>query len=380
MKMSFMNQEILVAELEVNETFGWIQDVTKSVNPEYLPIPVIYKTNKEEALQKWLQSRSIPKTRKNFSDLLEDAGVATADALSIKSLGLNLSDQYWFKPVGSDLHWRDVNLFQNDFLPQLFSVQKIRQGSSYSPDVSSNGELPKFWTIKNGKRYLYKESTAPYYQQGYNEVYASKLLDVMDVPHVEYSLDTMKNVTYSVCETFITPETEYVPALYIKDICPKLNHENDYQHFIRCMEKLKIPCTKTQIETMLGFDYLIHNNDRHYGNFGFIREVQSQKMLGMAPLFDHGNSLWYREITSNMKFKNQEAKPFKEDHEKQFQLIKNFTLPLEKLSTEKIYQLTQEVFSRNELIDTARIERLQYNVDYCAKRLLERQQSYIRGL
>ena len=129
MKMSFMNQEILVAELEVNETFGWIQDVTKSVNPEYLPIPVIYKTNKEEALQKWLQSRSIPKTRKNFSDLLEDAGVATADALSIKSLGLNLSDQYWFKPVGSDLHWRDVNLFQNDFLPQRFSVQKIRQGS-----------------------------------------------------------------------------------------------------------------------------------------------------------------------------------------------------------------------------------------------------------
>ena len=78
MKMSFMNQEILVAELEVNETFGWIQDVTKSVNPEYLPIPVIYKTNKEEALQKWLQSRSIPKTRKNLSDLLEDAGVATA--------------------------------------------------------------------------------------------------------------------------------------------------------------------------------------------------------------------------------------------------------------------------------------------------------------
>jgi hypothetical protein len=146
------------------------------------------------------------------------------------------------------------------------------------------------------------------------------------------------------------------------------------------MEKLEIPCTKTQIETMMGFDYLIHNNDRHYGNFGFIREVQSQKMLGMAPLFDHGNSLWYREITSNMKFKNQEAKPFKEDHEKQFQLIKNSMLPLEKLSTEKIYQLTQEVFSRNELIDTARIERLQYNVNYCAKRLLERQQSYIRGL
>lgn len=380
MKMLFMNQEIPVAELEINETFGRIQQLTKSINPEYLPLLVTYQKDKEWALQTWLQSRSIPKTRKNFSALLEGAGVATADALSIKSLGLNLSDQYWFKPVDSNLQWKDVNLFQNDFLPQRFSVQKNVQGSSYSPDVSSNGELPKFWTIKNDKRYLYKESTAPYYQQGYNEVYASKLLDVMDVPHVKYSLDTIKDVTYSVCETFITPETEYVPALYIKDVCPKLNHENDYQHFIRCMEKLEIPCTKTQLETMLGFDYLIHNNDRHYGNFGFIREVKSQKIQGMAPLFDHGNSLWYREINRNMKFQNQEAKPFKEDHEKQFQLIKNSMLPLEKLSTTKIQQLTQEVFSKNNLMDQDRIERLQYNVSHCAKRLLERQQSYTMGL
>jgi HipA-like C-terminal domain. len=380
MKMLFMNQEIPVAELEINETFGRIQELTKSINPEYLPLLVTYQKDKEGALQKWLQSRSIPKTRKNFSALLEGAGVATADALSIKSLGLNLSDQYWFKPVDSNLQWKDVNLFQNDFLPQRFSVQKNIQGSSYSPDVSSNGELPKFWTIKNDKRYLYKESTAPYYQQGYNEVYASKLLDIMEVPHVKYSLDTIKDVTYSVCETFITPETEYVPALYIKDVCPKLNHENDYQHFVRCMEKLEIPCTKAQLETMLGFDYLIHNNDRHYGNFGFIREVKSQKILGMAPLFDHGNSLWYREINQNMKFKNQEAKPFKEDHEKQFQLIKNSMLPLEKLTNEKIHQLTQEVFSKNNLIDKDRIERLQYNVVQCAKRLLERQQSYTIGL
>ncbi len=379
MKMLFMNQEIPVAELEINETFGRIQQITKSINPEYLPILVSYQKDEEWALQTWLQSRSIPKTRKNFSALLEDAGVATADALSIKSLGLNLSDQYWFKPVDSALQWKEVNLFQNDFLPQRFSVQKNVQGSSYSPDVSSNGELPKFWTIKNDKRYLYKESTAPYYQQGYNEVYASKLLEVMGVPHVKYSLDTIKNVTYSVCETFITPETEYVPALYIKQVCPKLNHENDYQHFIRCMEKLEIPCTKTELETMLGFDYLIHNNDRHYGNFGFIREVKNQKMLGMAPLFDHGNSLWYREINRNMKFQNQEAKPFKEDHEKQFQLINNSMLPLEKLSNEKIHQLTQGVFPKNDLIDKDRIERLQYNVSYCAKRLLERQQSYTRG-
>ena len=89
-----------------------------------------------------------------------------------------------------------------------------------------------------------------------------------------------------------------MPALYIRDVCEKSNSENDYQHFMRCIEALRIPCSKKDIDTMLAFDYLINNSDRHYGNFGFIRDANTLKFIGPAPLFDHGNSLWYQNLTA----------------------------------------------------------------------------------
>ena len=51
---------------------------------------------------------------------------------------------------------------------------------------------------------------------------------------------------------------------------------------------------------MLCLDYLIENSDRHYGNFGFIRDVNSLKFLGPAPLFDNGTSLWCESLNSEI--------------------------------------------------------------------------------
>ena len=35
--------------------------------------------------------------------------------LMFDSWGLNLSDQYWFKPVDIDVDWHDVNYFENGY-------------------------------------------------------------------------------------------------------------------------------------------------------------------------------------------------------------------------------------------------------------------------
>lgn len=39
---------------------------------------------------------------------------------------------------------------------------------------------------------------------------------------------------------------------------------------------------------------LIVNNDRHIGNYGFIVDNDTQKILRMAPVFDHNRSLAYK--------------------------------------------------------------------------------------
>ena len=43
---------------------------------------------------------------------------------------------------------------------------------------------------------------------------------------------------------------------------------------------------------MLIFDALICNIDRHFGNFGFLIDNQTNQIVSPAPLFDHGNSLF----------------------------------------------------------------------------------------
>ena len=45
------------------------------------------------------------------------------------------------------------------------------------------------------------------------------------------------------------------------------------------------------LDDMIVFDAVILNTDRHYGNFGFLVDSNTNMIVAPAPLFDHGNSL-----------------------------------------------------------------------------------------
>lgn len=91
----------------------------------------------------------------------------------LRNYAVNLSDQYWLRPQESDVTWKDITPFRNDFT--LKAVP--------SPNPCTDGRLPKHWAIIDDKRVLIKESSGPYYREAKNEVLASLLLDVLDVPH-----------------------------------------------------------------------------------------------------------------------------------------------------------------------------------------------------
>ncbi|WP_196590759.1 hypothetical protein [Pectinatus frisingensis] len=111
MKIILMDKDIPVIEVNINSLSGRVKEITKIYNEEYLPLPVKYQNDKEYALDSWIKSRSIPTTRQDLSVLLEAAGVETASALSLKNLGLNLSDQYWYKPKEAEITWKQINLW-----------------------------------------------------------------------------------------------------------------------------------------------------------------------------------------------------------------------------------------------------------------------------
>ena len=123
-----------------------------------------------------------------------------------------------------------------------------------SPDNTSDGWLKKKWAILDGKRCLLKGGSGATQQEPYNEVLASRIMERLHIPHVPYTLTVQEDYPYSVCEDFITPDTELVTAWHIMQTQPKPNHVSVYQHYLNCCEAFGIPGVKDSLDRMLVLD------------------------------------------------------------------------------------------------------------------------------
>ena len=218
MKCTLMHKRIPVAEVELDDATGFIQKIGHVYAPEHLPvgIPVRNGAADRAALNDWWRDRSIPASRSGVREALEALGVADTKMLLVRCYGLSLSDQYWICPEGTELRWEDINFFQNDFSEDigdvLFGERKKGSLNFSSPDSTSDGNLKKRWKIIDGKRCLIKGGSNPYRQQPLNEVIASGIMERLGLPHVPYTVIWSKGAPYSVCEDFVTENTELIPA------------------------------------------------------------------------------------------------------------------------------------------------------------------------
>ena len=185
-----------------------------------------------------------------------------------------------------------------------------------SPDNSSNGFLEKRWIIENGTRKLLKSGSFPFMQQPFCETIASLIMDRLGIPHVKYSIKWDIEKPYSVCEDFITKDTELVTAWYVSKTRKQDNNSSSYQHLLNCCNILGIKNVVYSLDQMLVLDYIIANEDRHMNNFGFIRNANTLEWIGFTPIYDSGSSLGYNKLTPHIISKNNiQCQPFKNTHE-----------------------------------------------------------------
>ena len=53
------------------------------------------------------------------------------------------------------------------------------------------------------------------------------------------------------------------------------------------------------LSNLLLFDAITANQDRHFGNFGLLRDNNTGKYIGLAPIFDNGESLLSKALTND---------------------------------------------------------------------------------
>ena len=270
---------------EIN--FLWVNEDKKDLFPLDLEL-----TN--DGLAKWLKHRTIPKNRAYVHNFLSKCGLNINRPMTIikVSKGLSLNDCYWVVEEGFEGTYDKFNLYDNRFSQVLALIAFTGYGSSIRtslascPEFTTNGMLPKCWRRKDGKILLYKGGTSGASNTGnepYSEYYAAQVAKVLGVNAIEYGLSQWKGELCSTCELFTSKDYSFLPVGRIVTSggmkAVREYYETLGKNFVEALND------------MLVLDAVIMNTDRHFGNFGFIIDNKTNKIVAPAPLFDHGNSL-----------------------------------------------------------------------------------------
>lgn len=249
---------------------------------KFLPLEMGGKVT-DEALWGWLTRRTVPRGRKYILAALNKLKIASDDVRAIVefSRGLSLNDVYWTVDESFEGKWQDYNLYDNEFSEDVAVLALTGMGvapeekHTSSPEFSTNGMLRKCWRRINGRIFLYKGGTEGAINAGfepYSEFYAAQIAEKLGLPHVEYGLAKFKKVLCSTCPLFTCDKYGYIPAGRLIDKQSALEDPRFAHVFL--------------------FDALIFNTDRHMGNFGFIVDNDTNKIAGVAPIFDNGYGLF----------------------------------------------------------------------------------------
>ena len=331
MRYTITHKNISVLDIDIDEVTGNITKIHDIYHMEHLPVGVgtVGGRPDRKALNDWWIGRSIPASRSGLREALMVMNITSPALLLVKCFGLSLSDQYWVCRKDKPMRWSDVNFFENDFSEDvgnaLFGKAPEGELDLVSPDNTSDGWLKKKWVIAEGKRMLLKGGSGPAYQEPLNEALATAIAKRLGIPHAAYSIIWDEGQPLSACEDFVTTTTDLVSAWHIIQTKKRANNLSAYQHFLLCCEYLKIPDMASSLNQILTLDYLMVNSDRHFNNFGAVRDAETLEWIGAAPIFDCGTSMWYDQYTHLIRpGVDAPSKPFKAKHSEQIKLVTDF--------------------------------------------------------
>jgi hypothetical protein len=286
-----MHKDVHVAEIEM--TAG-VLHIVKILNKAHMPWGVrnVPLDLIDKRLEKWLNDRCIPKAQPNYKTLMSKAGVSSVTEMPTKSYMCSLTDCYWFKPIKDQACWKDVNFYDNGFDDTAGKItlngdDTVTIENWNIPELTTNGVLPKRWFQgKNGEFYLLKAGTPPDHKEVYNEAFAAQVASLFEMDVVPYAIyhDNNTNQDYSVCPSFIHNDNEEFVTLEQIRISLGGSHQ-------MALDWLYENGFGEAVDLMRGFDYLIKNRDRHFGNIGVIIDPNTMQIKRLAPLFDHGFSM-----------------------------------------------------------------------------------------
>lgn len=287
MDFYIMNRDACVAKWE-NQQFTVL-------NKELLPLYLARTGN----LEQWLSMRAIDEHRANSRLLKKALRLTEKDDVStvISVNAVTITDNYWIKPPGSDLTYKDVR-FDNDYFSNLAlrggydSFNKAAKSKrSRTPELTNIGSFEKCWKLKNGEWWMYKRAD---HNRQFSEIFVYELGKELSFNMVQYERGEKcvktKDFTNNAAVNF---ESAY-------------SFMNDNEDYIDVVKRLKeiAPQAIPDYVKMIFLDTVAANPDRHTHNFGLLRDAKTGKILSLAPNFDNNMALISQGYPKNIERKN----------------------------------------------------------------------------
>ena len=243
----------------------------------------------------WCSSRVLTLDRKYAKEILNSIGAKQAVTdrdramIAISYHGPSLTDVYWIKWNREKVSFADLSLFRHSLSGAFADVSlngrsltvqnaELLKPNDAAGDIGTQGVAPKAWIREEGTFYLLKNGD----ERDVNaELLASKIARCFRADSVAYEPSTFEGKPVS-RSRIVTSEEESLVSMEAVDVyC--VNHELDRDAFV-----LKKDAYAYHMMNLI--DYLVGNTDRHWGNWGFLVNNDTNRLEKLYPLMDFNKS------------------------------------------------------------------------------------------
>lgn len=263
-----------------------------SVIEQYTDLPIWLPD-----IDTWISKRSAAKHRKHVQSILDMMGGRTLSGFIGLTHCLSLNDTLWVKSALENINWDSVSLYSNDFDEVVSKLSFDGNGlcgmkfSTTYPELTTDGAFDKCW-VKEDDIYLIKAGSTGASNAGsepYSEVLASQVYTCLCENSVQYKLTHYDGRVVSKCKLFTAEEYGYKAAAIFNLVTPNISKLlNEFSKF----------GGEDNFRRMIVADAVCINQDRHFGNFGFLVNNETFERVAMAPVFDYNLAMfpyadWY---------------------------------------------------------------------------------------
>lgn len=307
MRYTLMNAEHEVIDFDIDLKNRQLNQTGEVKDLRYAPIYFNGSKDIRLSLYSFLSSRTLGSLRRDTNNIIKALSLTNELELSFYSLGLSLTDCYWYRPEGSSLKWQEVSCFDRDYDTAMGEAilrcdyEALKKADPLSPDLTLGGISKKAWIKINGAPMLLKSEAGEASIVEQAELLSSRLTERLldEKDYIAYRHMDFEGESFIACRGMVKNYEEFIPAAHI---LKNLELPGDYHSFkviskdkdflntfTETLEKMGVEnITSYYAKLGAAFDLTLAG-DCHSDNFGFIRDLKTLK-LRPAPLFDRGRS------------------------------------------------------------------------------------------